>query len=181
MTNPIQALRLAEDYANAVDVILGECPYRVFLVEAVDASVDLDTIGNIAPTPSYQRITIADGYRSYLAVAPSDGYMYPQVVEKRTSVLLASQAVFSSKEVYIGPLVLPYVLGTKSGGTDPAIFSPPPNSTNLQYWINITGPGILGGDGLGSYYDIKEVKLDAMNNINYFLVITATASAPANT
>ncbi len=181
MTNPVMALRLAEDYANAVDCILGECQYKVFLATAVNANIDIDTIGNAPPTPTYQRITIADGYRAYLAVPPSDGYLNPQVVEKRTSVLLASQAVFSSKEVYIGPLVLPYTLGTKSGGTDPAIFSPPPNSTNLQYWINIVGPGILGGDGLGSYYDIKEVKLDAMNNINYFVVITATAESPAGT
>jgi hypothetical protein len=173
--NPILALRIAEDYANAADCILGECPYQTFLVTATNSSIDLDTIANAVPTPEYFRVTIADGYRSYLALPPSDGYLYPQVLQENGMQLFASQGFLTSNTVILGPIVLPYTWGPKTGGIDPSFFQPPSGSQNIKYWIQFQGPGLSPN---GNYFDIKEIKIDAMNNINYFLILVATENAP---
>lgn len=179
--NPIMGLRFGEDTANGADPTIGECPYQVFLVTQANASVDYDTLYN-GPAPlQLTRILIADGYRVNLAIPPSDGYLYPMVIEEDTNVLMASQGNLTTKHVLLGPLVLPYSINGINGGTDPAIFSPGLNGNeNLQYWMLLIGPGIIGGNGQGNYYDIDEIRLDLMNNINYYLLLSAAKSMPAS-
>jgi hypothetical protein len=169
-----QALRYAMDQGLAVPSILGVCEYAVYLYTLSNDQIDLDHLTSVSSV-STQRILIADGYRSYAA---GDGYLNPMVKEDSTSVLLGSNAVFTSKTVTVGPIVMPYNLNNLVSGYDPNTFAPPTNSTNLQYWIQLVGPGILGGYGQGSFYDINEIRLSDMGNLSFYLIIKATGTNP---
>lgn len=170
----IDSLRFAEDYANATDVILGECPYKTFLSISNNDSIDIDTLFNPPVVPTLTRITIADGYRAYLKSAYNDGYMYPQVIQMDGQKLIESGGVLSDNLLVLGPLVLPYTTCGKTGGTDPQIFQPGRNAnSNIQ--ILLIGPGLAPN---GSYFDIIEIAINAMNNINYDLILKASGNNP---
>jgi len=180
----IDNIRYGEDFANAADCIIGECPYKIFLTVSTNQAITLDSLDNSITTPSYSRIKIADGYRSYLVLGDgySDGYLYPIIKEEMTANIVASSSVLTMKQVILGPICLPYAVFPQNpfyGGIDPNFFSP--SSSNMQYWINIVGPGVLGGDYKGAYYDIKSTKLDLMSNLVYYLVLEATAENPPGT
>lgn len=168
------AFRYAMDFTLAQTSVLGVSPYAVYVYSTTNAAIDLDDLASVSSSTT-QRILIADGYRNY---ASGDGYLNPIVTEETTAILLGSGTVFSSKTILVGPLVLPYTANNFSGGTDPAVFSPPKNATNLQYWIQIIGPGVLGGYGQGSFYDITEIRLSDMGNLSYYLILKATATNP---
>lgn len=177
----ISALRFAEDYANAVDALLQETPYHTFLTIVNNSYVGIESLGNTTPSRTDLRITIADGYRSYLVQqGQDDGYLYPQIEQISGLQNFASEGVLTSNVLVLGPLVLPYTLiNGITGGTDPAQFQPSIGDpiNNVSYWIWLVGPGINNSDN-GNYYDIKEMKIDAMNNINYYLVLQAAQKPP---
>jgi len=172
------AMRYSVDYGALATVsIVGFNRYQVFLVSSTDPPIDLDTLNNSIPTLTSQRITVADGYRPW--IVPGDGYMYPMVKETSTNELLASGQVLSVRQVLMGPLVLPYTYNSPfafesiTGGIDPSFFAPFTN-----YWVQIIGEGLMGGHGNGAFYDIKEIRLQAMKILTYYVVLESTSSSP---
>jgi hypothetical protein len=191
----IDAIRYGEDFANAANCVIGECPYSVYLVSSVGEAISVDTLFNPVPIPTSNRITIADGYRSYLVYgnSSSDGYLNPIVKEFDSNVLLASGESFTEKLVSIGPICLPYSLNwidgnVFNGGISPEVFSPPIGSfnNNISYWILIVGPGITGGNGKGSYYSIESIQLAVgdsgiAGDVCYYVIVKTTGFSPPGT
>jgi hypothetical protein len=189
----IDNIRYGEDFANAANCIIGESPYQVYLVSSWGEAIDIDTLFNPVPMVYSNRITIADGYRSYLTLGNSysDGYLYPMIREDQTEIILASGSSFSEKQLIIGPICFPYSITwidgtTFNGGIDTSVFSPPVGPPNVNYWILVIGPGITGGNGLGSYYSIEQIKLasnkkNGADNICYYVGVKATGFSPPGT
>lgn len=176
--DPTDAIRYAIDYgANATVGILGMDRYATFLVQAPSPAIDLASLSNPVQELTSTRITVADGYRPW--IAPGDGYLYPLVKEITTTEPLASGGVLSVRQVKMGPLVFPYLWNSPfsydgiAGGIDPSFFTPLSN-----YWIKIVGEGIIGGHGNGCFYEIKQIELTSMKNITYYLILQSTSSQP---
>jgi hypothetical protein len=169
VTDASDPIRLANDYALLGRVMLGECPYAVWLYQITNDQISFaDLPAN--PTITKTRLTVCEGYLSF---APGDGYLNPPVSQLTGEQLVLSGGALTDNIVKLGPLVFPYVSG-QGGGINPQIFqNTSPN--NEQLYIQLTGPSLNAN---GNYFVVKQLVIESMNNIRYWVLLQATSSTP---
>jgi hypothetical protein len=166
-------LRLAADYSLLGRVMLGECPYAVYVVLITNDQINFNTLPTV-PTLTPTRITVCEGYLSF---APGDGYLNPPIRQLSGEQLVLSGGALTDNLVSLGPLSFPYVSG-QGGGTSPALFQPP--SAEQQVYVLLQGPA-LNQTLAGNYFKVKQIVLNDMKNITYNVLLEATSSIPEAT
>ena len=119
------------------------------------------------------RLLMADGYRNYSA---GDGYLNPMVKQEHGENVVLSNGQLTNNIIYLGPLVLPYILNGVCGGIDPKLFQPALNkNNNIQIYIQLRGQAL---SPKGNYFQVKELKISDMGGISYIVVLEATNTNP---
>jgi hypothetical protein len=154
------ALAYAEDMTNSVDVMVSENTNPIYVVVVSNDQVAFNDT-SAARVVSKTRITIADGYRPYIAQqdSPFDGYLNPDVRQLTPAeIKLYSPGQLSSNMFLIGPILFPYVFGGKNYGLDPLLVFQPSigGNNNLQVYVQIFG---LGLPNTTNYFVIKRIIL----------------------
>jgi hypothetical protein len=176
------ALSYAEDFTNAVDCIISENTKSVYVVSIVNDQIGYDDSG-ASVVASTTRITIADGYRAYLASedTPFDGYLNPGMRQlSRSEVKFLSNGQLTTNMFLVGPICFPYTYNSFSGGLDPlAVFQPPIGSnSNLQVYLQIFGTGLPETNNFFAIKDIVLTGKGIQEGISYKLLVEACLVNP---
>lgn len=173
----IDGLRAAAD--NGLQVVSQKSMngYKIYLVNIIDDQINFDDTAS-ARVRTDTRITVGQGFLSY---APGDGYLNPhiQYVTKGdflsnfgNGTMALGGGALTDMEIILGPLVFPYVSEYQAGGFDPALFQPGPTAAaNTQIYVHILGLGLNQANG--NYFKVQEVALAGMDNVYYYVRLTA--------
>lgn len=106
----------------------------------------------------------------------------PQVADINGEIITPAQAALTNKEIYLGPIVMPYITSTQTGGTDPIVFQQAITFGNngnqsVQYWIWVQGIDLNRTNG--NYYDVKEMCAGPMHGFNYYVKMVGTSNVPS--
>jgi hypothetical protein len=167
-----QALKYAEDNALAVPSILGIKAYPTYLITVYNDDIGFGD-SDSGKSVTAQRLTLADGYRSYAA---GDGYLNPIIKQLDGSQVILSNGMLTSNTLVLGPLVFPYDMAGITGGIDATLFQPASGSANnKQIYIWIQGVGLAPN---GNFFEVKEVIIKNMTNLTYKLLLVAVGDLP---
>ena len=172
------ALSFAEDQTNAVDCIISENTKAVYVVQITNDQVAFNDT-SAARVVSSNRITIADGYRPYVATddTPFDGYLNPYVRQLTPSeVKVLSPGQLSSNMFLVGPILFPYTFNSHSYGLDPLLIFQPAigNNNNNQVYVQIFGVGL---PSTSNYFAVKQIVLAGkgiLAGLSYKVLVEAT-------
>jgi hypothetical protein len=162
----IDTLRAAEDNGFGIVAYKELSPYQVFLVNVINDQVNFnDSAATRVRTDT--QITVGTGVG--LNLNPHIQYL---VKMDTNQVSVLAGAALTDMEIMLGPLAFPYNTGYQSGGFDPANFQPGPTSANnTQIYVHILGEGMNQING--NYFKVNEVVLNGMDNIFYYVKLTA--------
>jgi hypothetical protein len=171
MFDPSNALKYSIDSALAIPSILGICRYESYLITIANDRVKYnDPITNKMVVET--RLLVSDGYRCY---APGY-YLNPMLKQNNGENVVLSNGQLTSNQLLLGPLVFPYCFNGCNYGIDPLSFQPAGQATNnVQIYIQIRGVGL---SPKGNIFQVKEVKIDGMTTLSYYLELEATLTAP---
>lgn len=176
-TTVTAGLSYSEDQCNAVDVLLSDNTKQVFVVQVLNSQIGYNDTG-ASKIVNTTRITIADGYRAFVAQddTPFDGYLYPcvrQLSPAETKILANGQ--LSTNMFLVGPILFPYTYNGNSYGLDPlATFQPSiSGNSNQQMYVQLFGVGLPTTTNL---YAVKQIVLTGkgiLPGLSYKVLIEA--------
>lgn len=173
-------LRYAMDVGLGVPGLLGINPYSCYLTTQMNEQSNVDNfVAQTVATRTDTLITVGNTPQ----LNNPDGYYNPQVVDAEEQQLIVSQGALVNNLIKMGPIVLPYSiqyppLVSISGGTDPSVFYQAISQSQTEaYWVWIQGEGLNAQNG--NYYLVKSVRLEAMHNLCYWVMLEATSTIPS--
>lgn len=162
----IDTIRAAQDNGVGIIAFKEMSNYKVFLVTVTNDQTNYDDT-SASRIRTNTRLTVGSGVASNLN--PQIQYIQKRDLNQ-TSIL--SGGALTEMELMIGPIAFPYNTGYQSGGIDPAVFQPGPTSNkNTSIYIQLTGFGMNQANG--NYFKIKEIVLNGMDNVFYYVQIVA--------
>lgn len=171
----IDSLRYAADNGNTAVALTSLSAFKCYLVSITGDQVGFnDTASNKVRTDT--RLTVGKGF---IATAPGDGFLNPHIsyiskYNDKTGTTVLSGAGLTAMDLMMGPFALPYNTGFASGGLDPAVFQPGPTSaSNTNIYVHIFGLGLNTNNG--NYYRVKEIVLGGLDNIQYYVRLSAVS------
>jgi len=166
MATFIDTIRAAQDNGFGIVAYKELSNFQVYLVNVVNDAVNFDD-SPAGRQRTDTRITVG------AAIAPNLNPHVQYLTKMDTNqVSVLAGAALTDMELMLGPLAYPYDTGYQTGGYDPASFQPGPTAAqNTQIYVLVKGQGLNQANG--NYFKVKEVVLNGMDNIFYYVRLTA--------
>lgn len=177
MCDITNSIRAALDSAIQQPSLLGQNPYKVYIVTINNTGVDIFGNGGVRDRTDY-RLTIGpDGYSSDLNGPNQDGYINPMVQQVKSDDIFLSGGLLTDKDYKIGPIVYPYTTcedGSLSGTdwilTNPAVLA----NKNVQLFFKIIGPAFPNGAYFRRKWSLEQ------GNYVFYVYVENSAEIPAS-
>jgi hypothetical protein len=164
----IDSVRAAADNGYGVIALKELSAYNIYLTTVSNDVVSFDS-NKSSRARSDVRITVGAGvgqnlnpHIQYLTKADTNG------------VSVLSGGSLTDMEILLGPLALPYNTGYQVGGFDASNFQPTNQSAHTSIYVHITGFGMNVSNG--NYFTVKEIVLNGMDNIFYYVRLKSTSN-----
>ena len=167
----IDTIRAAQDNGFGIVAATELSPYQISIVNITNDQVNFDDVAS-------GKVRVETPLTVGSAVGPNlnPHIEYLTKFDSNEVSVLAGGAL-QDIEIMLGPLAFPYDTGFQTGGIDPALFAPARTpASNTQVYVHITGIGFNQTNG--NYFKIKEVTLNGMDNIFYYVRLTSISDVP---